>query len=227
MQRTRRRAGPRIIATMTLTAVRFALPPPLDACVDAPAWQAIPAVTLATTWRGDPAPAALGTTARLAWSAAHLWVAFECAYTELDADAGPDVDTTVERVALWERDVCEAFVWCPAEPRETSYKEFEVGPTGQWCDLAIHEPRVHVDIAWQSGMATAAAIDEDARTWRAVMRLPFAAFGAVPAPGDVWRANLFRIGRVDGARQFLSYAPTGTAAPDFHVPAAFVPLRFA
>ena len=49
MQRTRRRAGPRIIATMTLTAVRFALPPPLDACVDAPAWQAIPAVTLATT----------------------------------------------------------------------------------------------------------------------------------------------------------------------------------
>ena len=75
-------------------------------------------------------------------------------------------------------------------------------------------------------MDTAAAIDEEARVWRAVMRLPFAAFDGAPQAGDAWRVNLFRISRVDGARQFLSYASTGTAMPDFHVPACFVPLEF-
>ncbi|MFN7976678.1 MAG: carbohydrate-binding family 9-like protein [Vicinamibacterales bacterium] len=212
---------------MTLEAARFRRVPELGEAIDADAWREIPARTLATTWRGDDAPAALRTTARLAWSDTHLWVAFTCGYTELDADTGPAIDVTTKRVALWERDVCEAFVWCPAEPRHTSYKEFEVAPTGQWCDLAIHEPRVHVDITWRSGMETAAAIDTAAGTWRAVMRMPFSAFGVVPAAGDTWRANLFRISRLDGRRQYLTYSPTDTPAPDFHVPAAFVPLVFA
>jgi hypothetical protein len=62
--------------------------------------------------------------------------------------------------------------------------------------------------------------------WRAVLRVPFSAFGGAPTAGDVWRANLFRISRVHGVRQFLACAPTGTPVPDFHVPAAFVPLKF-
>lgn len=213
--------------TMTLLATRFDRVPDLDAALDDAAWGETPTLALATNWRGDAVSPALRTTARLAWSDAHLWVAFTCGYTELDADSGPAVDTTVERIALWERDVCEAFVWCPAEPRETSYKEFEVAPTGQWCDLAIHEPRVRVEIGWQSGMETAAVVDPATATWRAVMRIPFTAFGVIPEAGHVWRANLFRIGRLDGERQYLTYAPTRTPAPDFHVPAAFVPLRFA
>lgn len=211
---------------MTLVATRFLRAHALDATLDAPHWRAIPAVPIATNWRGEATPQALHTTARLAWSDAHLWIAFTCGYTELDVDTDAAIDVTTERGALWERDVCEAFVWCPAEPRLTSYKEFEVAPTGQWCDLAIHEPRAHVDMAWQSGMETAAAVDPRSATWRAVMRIPFAAFGATPAAGDVWRANLFRISRLDGERQYLTYAPTGTPAPDFHVPTAFVPLRF-
>lgn len=212
---------------MPLVATRFDRVPDLDTACDDAAWRAIPEVALATTWRGDAAPAALRTSARLAWSDVHLWAAFTCAYTEIDADGGAAVDTHVERIALWDRDVCEAFVWSPAEPRDTSYKEFEVAPTGQWCDLAIHEPRVRVEIGWQSGMATAAAIDPATSTWRAVMRIPFSAFGVTPVPGTVWRANLFRISRLDGERQYLTYAPTRTPAPDFHVPSAFVPLVFA
>jgi hypothetical protein len=58
------------------------------------------------------------------------------------------------------------------------------------------------------------------------MRLPFDGLGGRPRPGDAWRLNLFRIGRVGGVRQYLALAPTLTAAPDFHVPAAFVPLQF-
>ena len=159
------------------------------------------------------------------WTPSHLWLGFECRYLELDADAA--CDTAVERPALWERDVCEAFVQSPREPGPESYKEFEVAPTGQWLDVAVRRPRKTIDWHWQSGMETAAAIDAVARRFAAVARIPFAAFGGPPERGASWRINLFRIARIDGVRQFLAYAPTGTPTPDFHVPAAFVPLLFA
>jgi hypothetical protein len=201
-------------------------PLPLAANFAHEAWAVATVHHLDRLWNGEPAPAALATTARLLWTASHLWLGFECGYAELDIDAAADLDTATERVALWDRDVCEAFVRSPREPRPDSYKEFEVAPTGQWCDLAIHTPRVDVDWRWNSGMETAAEIDEAARRFRAVMRLPFTAFDGTPGEGDVWAINLFRIGRVDGTRHYLSYASTGTPTPDFHVPARFVPLVF-
>jgi alpha-galactosidase len=200
--------------------------PPVTAGRSHPAWAATAEYALDRTWRGDPAPPALATTARLLWTAGHLCVAFTCAFTELDADDAP-VDTTAKRPGLWERDVCEAFVWSPAEPSTESYREFEVAPTGQWYDVAVRRPRVDVDHAWRSGMETAAAVDAAARTWHATMRLPWSAFGRAPQAGDRWRINLFRIGRHAGERHYLAWSPTGTARPDFHVPAAFVPLVFA
>ncbi len=211
---------------MNVRARYAATPPPLTADFAHEAWRAAPVHTLDRLWNGESAPAALATEARLLWTASHLWLGFECGYTELDIDAAALVDPAMERVALWDRDVCEAFVRSPRELRADSYKEFEVAPTGQWCDLAIHTPRVDVDWRWNSGMETAAAIDETARVFRAVLRLPFAAFDGAPVEGEVWAVNLFRIGRVDGARQYLSYAATGTRTPDFHVPACFVPLVF-
>lgn len=215
-----------IIAVMLVRARFCTIPPPLIADLTHEAWRAAPVHAIDRLWNGDPAPASLPTNARLLWTASHLWLGFECGYAELDIDAPADVDTANERVALWDRDVCEAFVRSPREPRPDSYKEFEVAPTGQWCDLAIHRPRVDVDWRWNGGMTTAAAIDEADRSFRAVMRLPFAAFDGAPVEGEVWAVNLFRIGRVDGVRQYLSYAPTGTPTPDFHVPACFVPLVF-
>jgi alpha-galactosidase len=76
-------------------------------------------------------------------------------------------------------------------------------------------------------MSTSAAIDASAGVWRAVMRIPFAAFEVTPTAGDRWHVNLFRVARLHGVRQFLAYAPTDTATPDFHVPDRFVPLVFA
>jgi hypothetical protein len=213
-------------AGMKVRASHTDTPPPLTPDFARDAWRRAPTHTLDRLWDGTPAPPALTTTARIIWTTSHLWLAFECGYAELDIDAPDAVDPTTERVALWDRDVCEAFVRSPREPRPDSYKEFEVAPTGQWCDLAIHTPRVDVDWQWNSGMETAAAIDETARVFRAVMRLPFAAFDGAPVEGEVWAVNLFRIGRVNGVRQYLSYAATGTRTPDFHVPACFVPLVF-
>lgn len=210
---------------MHVTAHFPSHPPPLAADFTHAAWRAAPPLAIDRTWRGDAASEALGTTARVLWTHAHLWFGFECPFTELDADT--EFDVTVERHCLWDRDVCEAFVRSPHEPRHDSYKEFEVAPTAQWCDLAIHRPRLDVDINWQSGMETAAAIDQAARVWRAVMRIPFSAFGMTPDVDDHWAVNLFRISRVAGERQYLAYAPTGTDTPDFHVPECFVPLVFA
>lgn len=209
---------------MQVTAHFASDPPALTADLTGAAWQAAAAFPIDRTWRGDPAPPGLGTTARVLWTASHLWFAYECRFAELDIDS--DYDPAIERVALWDRDVCEAFVRSAAEPRADSYKEFEVAPTGQWCDLVIHRPRVDVDWQWQSGMETAAAIDLASGVWRAVMRIPFTAFGVTPAPADQWHLNLFRISRVRGERHFLAYAPTGTETPDFHRPECFVPLVF-
>lgn len=210
---------------MHITARFQSEPPPLAADLTHPAWQRAAAYPIDRSWRGDKAPPGLDTTARLLWTASHLWCAFDCRYIELDADT--EFDPTVERHALWERDVCEAFVRSPNEPHRDSYKEFEVAPTGQWCDLAIHRPRVDVDIEWQSGMETAALVEPDDARFRVVMRIPFAAFGTAPEVGDRWHANLFRIARVDGTRQYLAFAATGTPVPDFHVPERFVELVFA
>ena len=212
---------------MTDTALEVAFaatPPPLAADLDHAAWRAAAPVALRRQWNGDQAPAELSTAARLLWTSTDLWVGFRCAFTELDVDDTPDL--SAERAGLWERDVCEIFVRSPREPHPASYKEFEVAPTGQWCDLAIHQPRVDVDWRWQSGMRTAAAVDPGSATWRAVMQLPFAAFGTTPRPGDAWHANLFRVARLHGVRRYLAYAPTGTPAPDFHVPDRFARLRF-
>jgi hypothetical protein len=185
-------------------------------------WQASVMHPIARNWHGDAAPEALQTTARVLWTPQELLFGYECHYTELDVDETFDVNE--ERHALWDRDVCEAFVRSPLEPDYRLYKEFEVAPTGQWVDLRINRIDVTHDWQWRSGMRTAAQIDET--VWRVVMAIPFAAFGLVPNVGDEWAANLFRVSRLNGERQFLAYSPTLTPTPSFHVPERFVKLRF-
>jgi hypothetical protein len=214
----------KIMETLEISVFYQPAPPPLTADFTHLTWQQTVPISLSQNWRGEPAPAELHTTARVLWTAEHLWCGFECGYTELDIDV--QFDVRQERHALWERDVCEAFIRSPLEPSPVAYKEFEIAPTGQWFDVAIRQPRLDVQWDWQSGMLTAATIDKGARVWRAVMALPFVAFGAPPNPGDCWHANLYRISRLNGERQFLAFAPTLTEKPDYHVPERFAKLRF-
>ena len=58
------------------------------------------------------------------------------------------------------------------------------------------------------------------------MAIPFSAFEIAPQVGDEWEANLFRISRLNGVRQFLAYSPTLTEKPNYHVPEKFVKLKF-
>jgi hypothetical protein len=185
-------------------------------------WSRAPLIPIDRNWRGEPAPAQLRTNARILWNADEIFFGFECEYTELDADE--EFDINEERHALWDRDVCEAFIRSPLEPHERVYKEFEVAPTGQWCDLLVDRLSLTHDWKWRSGMRTASRIDE--KIWRAVMAIPFAAFGLKPGKDDVWSANLFRISRLDGERHYLAFSSTFTEIPAFHAPEAFVGLHF-
>lgn len=191
---------------------------------DQPGWRAAPLHEISTLWSGQPAPAELKTTARVVWNGEVICFGYECSYTELDIDE--EYDAGEERYALWERDVCEAFVRSPVEPDERVYKEFEVAPTGQWIDLHIDRRVMLADWQWGSGMRTAAEIDMKVRIWRACMEIPFTAFGCKPKAGDAWMANLFRCTRFEGERQYLAYSPTFTEKPNFHIPERFLKLRF-
>ncbi len=190
-------------------------------------WQKAVAHNIHLNWQGDEAPVELHTTARVLWTSRQIIFGYECHYTELDRDA--EFEVNEERHGLWDRDVCEAFVRSPNEPDERCYKEFEVAPTAQWIDLSIDRTdmtKVWNDWKWASGMKTLAHIDEDKKIWRAVMAIPFTAFGAAPQVGDQWEANLFRISRLNGVRHFLAYSPTLTEKPNYHVPEKFVKLKF-
>jgi len=191
-------------------------------------WQQAQPIAISQNWRGDTAPAGLSTFVRILWSETDILFGFECGFTELDIDEKFDVSE--ERHALWDRDVCEAFIRSPIEPHDKRYKEFEVAPTGQWCDLLVElsqtGARMWHDWQWRSGMRTLAQINEAENIWRAVMAIPFTAFGCQPQAGDIWQANLFRISRLNGIRQYLTLSPTYTEQPNFHVAERFIPLRF-
>jgi hypothetical protein len=199
--------------------------PQLTTDFESDAWTKAQIQLINRDWSGAPAPPELHTTARVIWSEEMLLLGFECAYTELDVDEQYDVYQ--ERYALWDRDVCEAFIRSPPELHARAYREFEVAPTGQWCDLRLDWATGLKDWEWRSGMNTACEIDVKKNVWRAVMAIPFAAFNCRPQPGDLWQANLFRVSRLNGVRQYLTLSPTWTEKPNFHVAESFVSLRFA
>lgn len=187
-------------------------------------WRRAHRLAIDRDWRGDAAPDELRTTAMVLWSELEILFGFECHYSELDIDE--EFDLNDERYALWDRDVCEAFIRSPIEPHEKHYREFEVAPTGQWCDLIVDRAQMQSDWRWRSGMRTACAIIDSEKIWRVAMAIPFDAFGCKPQPEDVWRANLFRVSRVNGERRYLALSPTFTETPNYHAPEYFVRLRF-
>jgi len=209
---------------MEIIAVHTAQSPPLTLDFDNQIWAPAHLHPLEYDWRGAKAPGELQTVARLLWTDEELFIGFTCSFTELDIDE--EFSTSVERHALWDRDVCEAFIRSPLEIAATSYLEFEVAPTGQWCDLRVDRAQMTHDWEWQSGMRTAGKIDDRKKEWRVLMALPFTCFGTAPKAGHEWAANLFRVSRLRGERIYLAYSPTGTERPNYHVPERFVNLRF-
>jgi alpha-galactosidase len=92
-----------------------------------------------------------------------------------------------------------------------------------WIDLDIF-PGGLADL--KSGLKKSVFLDEKAHRWDAELAIPIKALTATFDPKAVWRANFYRVEGKAEPRAYLAWRPTGTAKPNFHVPAAFGRLRF-
>jgi hypothetical protein len=132
---------------------------------------------------------------------------------------------------LYEEDVVEVFL-APEEP--SRYFEIEVNPHAAIFDARIDSPggtraTMAVDRAWRSQAVAAVRRLTEAgglMTVDTLLRIPFASLGR-PAPGERWRANLFRIDRHPlHGDEYSAWRPTLRDPADFHVTAAFGWLEF-
>lgn len=187
--------------------------------LDNSAWRHAREFVIEKYWSGASAPKARNVEVRLLWSASALYVRFEANQSEpIVVSDNPDISK--KTMQLWDRDVCEIFL-APDAKQPRKYLEFEVAPTGEWIDLAIHYTGAERITDWHfnSGMESAAKI-EKAKVVMA-MKIPWKAFSATPKPGDVWKGNVFRCVGRDPDRGYLAWRPTMTEKPNFHVPEKF------
>lgn len=200
---------------------------------NSPVWQQCEKAAIDRYWNGRSALKEKGlnwknmTRVGSVWNDESVLFYFQCWYDVLNVN--PEWSTAKSHPGLWEKDVVEVFI--KPEPNE-DYFEIEVSPLGQWLVAHVLKPRVDVDFNWKSDLKLKAEIDERQRIWRAFLVVPFQRM-IEPAPedrppqvGEVWRLNLFRITGEDSNREYLSWRPTFTALPDFHVPQSFGNLMF-
>lgn len=191
---------------------------------DETAWESAPSVSLTRYWSGANADVGRHADVRVVWTPAALHVRFDCRQSE-PLVVSPNPVLTEKTVGLWERDVCEIFI-APNPDEPERYFEFEAAPTGEWLDLAIRQMPDLRETDWEysSGVKVATLVAD--QTFTIVMRIPWAAFGREPRLMDEWRVNFFRCVGRGISRGYLTWQPTLTEQPNFHVPAAFGWLRF-
>jgi hypothetical protein len=192
--------------------------------LDHAAWQSARPVTIGRYWSGDDAPTGRQAEARLLWSEQALYVRFVYRQTEPPVTS-PRPQTKRKTIGLWERDVCELFITPNAREPER-YFEFEAAPTGEWLDLKIHYKPDERETDWKfrSGMETAARVQSEKVT--IAMRVPWKALGRRPQNNERWRGNLFRVSGSGDTRGYVTWRPTRTPEPNFHLPTAFGWIRF-
>lgn len=178
-------------------------------------------------------PARYRTRFRALWSPDALHVRFDA------ADDGPWHTMTQHDDRLWEEEVVEIFLDPARSGRD--YAELEISPANVVCDVRMQRPWPDAvsDLSWHvDGLHTEVAA-HDGGAWTAVARIPFAAFAslsaeaaavALPAAGDRWRFNVFRIkrpgGPADRERDAVYAAWSTPPGPSFHVPSVFRDLVF-
>ncbi|HEY5884908.1 MAG TPA: carbohydrate-binding family 9-like protein [Pyrinomonadaceae bacterium] len=190
---------------------------------DYPGWDRTTPVTINRHWSGAEAPKTQHCEVRMLWSDHALLVRYVCRQPKpplIQEDAPLDRKT----IGLWDTDVCEVFIRPPDQP-PNRYYEFEAAPNGAWVDLVITIEPEGVEREWdyRSGMTTESHVSEDLLT--TVIRIPWSDRLPKPKLGDEWHVNLFRCEGL-GNERYLSWQPTYTSEPYFHVPEVFGRLRF-
>jgi len=156
-----------------------------------------------------------------AWSAAPP-VRFSADWRGRNEDSQRETQVRLLWNQLWDHDVCEAFLQPdPSQPRR--YTEFEVAPNGFWIDLDIG-PAGKSDL--RSGLRRLVEIDQNNRTWSAVLAVRMDSLTPRFDPSAVWRCNFYRVEGQSEPRFYSAWQPTRTKEPNFHVPEAFGRLLF-
>lgn len=205
-------------------------PPIIDGKLDDPAWRLAPEVTLVLTCTGQPATKL--TRARMCWDEKCLYIAFDCADTDIFATMTNHDDW------IWREEVVEAFI-CP-DCDLSHYFEINLSPKNVVFDAYIvneagGNPGSGTDYGWTcEGLRTAVQVDgtidnrDDVdRGWTAEYAVPFAALKrCAPKPGERWRLNLYRIDLYPEPTEFQAWSPTLTPKPAFHIPKRFGTVFF-
>lgn len=188
------------------------------------AWETARPVRLKRYWSGEDAPVGRQAEARLLWSDKALHVRFVYQQTE-PAVVSSRPQTKRKTMGLWDRDVCELFI-TPNVREPERYFEFEAAPTGEWLDVRVHQKPDERKTDWKfnSGMTTHNRITPEKVT--IAIRVPWKALGRKPQNGERWRGNLFRVAGSGATRGYVTWRPTHTPEPNFHVPAAFGWIKF-
>lgn len=183
-------------------------------------WDAVTPLRFDSDWQGKNADPQRETEVRLLWTPETLFIKFHARSRVITVF--PDAEPSGRRDRLWDRDVAEVFLQPdPSDP--THYRELEVSPNGMWIDLDI-APGVKANM--HSGLRRRVTVNHPGKTWIAELALPMRALVASFDPAATWRVNFFRVEGPAEPRFYSAWRPTGTPAPNFHIPAAFGKLNF-
>jgi hypothetical protein len=187
-------------------------------------WQNVQDILIKKYWSGENAPIERHFKVKLLWSDSVFYVRFEANQAEpLVISEKPNLNSKTK--GLWDRDVCEIFV-APNREEPRKYFEFEIAPNGEWIDLGIHQTpdKRETDWDYHSGMQSSVKIEPGKITM--AIKIEWKAFGKTPKTDEVWLGNLFRCVGSGETRGYLTWQPTGTPEPAFHVPQAFGDFEF-
>jgi len=184
------------------------------------AWGRSAAIRFDADWRGENADRERETEVKLLWTREWLLLRFQARFRSITVF--PEAEPNGRRDKLWDRDVAEVFLQ-PDPSQLRRYKEFEVSPNGFWIDLDISPGEKH-DL--KSGLRRRVVLNEAAKTWVAELALPMKCLIERFDATAKWRVNFYRVEGASEPRFYSAWAPTRTAAPNFHVPEAFGELTF-
>jgi alpha-galactosidase len=205
----------------TAVAVRMMQPADAEGFPEQSSWEAARVIRFDADWQGKNADPGRETEVRLLWTPEALYLQFRAKYRIITVFPSGEPDG--RRDQLWDRDVAEVFLQ-PNSSDRRRYKEFEISPNGLWIDLDIAPGEKH-DL--KSGLRRRVSLNETNKTWIAELALPMKSLAEHFDPGAVWRVNFYRVEGASEPRFYSAWQPTGTPAPNFHVPEAFGKLIFA
>jgi len=188
---------------------------------DLSSWEKAGSLRFQADWQGKNADPERETEVHLLWTRETLYLRFRAKYRVITVFA--DAEANGRRDQLWDRDVAEVFLQ-PNESDRRRYKEFEISPNGMWIDLDIAPGEKH-DL--KSELRRRVTLNEARKTWIAELALPMKSLVERFDPAASWRVNFYRVEGPSEPRFYSAWQPTGTPAPNFHVPEAFGTLIFA